>query len=538
MVMGGCGLAYEYTISKLASDLLGNSVKQWAIIIGVMMFFMGVGADLQKHFSSKKMVHTFIGGEIALGLVGAFGPLAMLYTYGQFYTHYIFVQYTLVATIGLLIGLEIPLLTRINEQYSRGLKFNLGSMLRMDYIGALLGALVWVFLLPKYFSLVETGFVLGFITILTAMVALVFFRRQLHRPWGISSFGVVSLILVGLGFSQASRWEVDGLQYLYKDQVVLTKKSIYQHVVVTRSQANHISLYINGHLQFNSADEAVYHENLVHPAMSLAPRKDRVLILGGGDGLAAREVLKYPEVKHITLCDLDPMITELARTDPYFLELNQGSLGDKRVQVVDNQAHTPGPLTGISTPNQKNPLGRGAAITSEVNIINMDAVAYLRQVPGLFDVVIIDFPDPNAPELAKLYSRWFYELVQKRMTPGAIMVQQSTSPYFAKEAFLNIGRTMSAAGLAVIPYHDNVPSFGEWGFWLGGGRKWHQEHQLYEQMASIESLEVDTKYLTPQLMGSTLLFGRDRLTTTKTDINTIVSGKLHEYYLQGWQASH
>ncbi|MBQ48825.1 MAG: spermidine synthase [Zetaproteobacteria bacterium] len=534
-VMGGCGLAYEYTLSKLASDLLGNSVRQWAIIIGVMMFFMGVGSDLQKYFSEKKILPVFIAGEVALGLLGAFGPMAMLYAYGRFYSHYIIVQYFFVGSIGLLIGLEIPLLTRINERYTNGLKFNLGAMLRMDYIGALLGALVWVFILPKYFSVIEMGFVLGLVSIITALVALVYFRRKMPHFRSATAFGVLSLSLVLVGFNQASQWEVDGLQYLYRDRVVMAKNSPYQHVVVTQSQSGQTSLYINGHLQFNSADEEIYHENLVHPAMSISKSPRRVLILGGGDGLAAREVLKYPEVEKIVLCDLDPMITDLGQNNPWFVSLNNGSLKNAKVQLINNKSLRPARLYEVAGQDQKHPLGLKRPATGQVMIINVDAMEYLRQVPGLFDVIIVDFPDPNAAELGKLYSKWFYEMVHKHMAPGAILVQQSTSPYFTREAFLTIGRTMKSSGFSAVPYHDTVPSFGEWGFWIATRRSLYNESMITERLERIDSLPKGLRYLTPPLIRASLVFGKHRLATNRTDINTIVSGKLHEYYLEGWR---
>ena len=176
-VMGACGLAYEYTLSKVASDILGNSVRQWAIIIGVMMFFMGVGSDIQKYLSNKHLVDKFIFFEILIGLLGAFGPVTLVYAYGAFPSHYILVQYFFVFTIGLIIGFEIPLITRINETFIRELKFNIGNVLKMDYVGALFGSLFWIFVLPLYFSTVETAFVLGILNVLVAVVTLVFFSK-------------------------------------------------------------------------------------------------------------------------------------------------------------------------------------------------------------------------------------------------------------------------------------------------------------------------------------------------------------------------
>ncbi|MEJ2546064.1 MAG: hypothetical protein P8Y99_18530, partial [Calditrichaceae bacterium] len=167
-------MAYEYTLSKVASDLLGNSVRQWAIIIGVMMFFMGIGSDVQKYFSNKFLIDQFILYEILLGLLGAFGPIALLFFYGQYNEYYILIQYLFICSIGLIIGFEIPLITRINETYISELKFNIGAVLKMDYIGALAGSLAWIFLLPKFFTIIETAFVLGLLNVLVGGFTLIF----------------------------------------------------------------------------------------------------------------------------------------------------------------------------------------------------------------------------------------------------------------------------------------------------------------------------------------------------------------------------
>ncbi len=535
LVMGACGLAYEYTFSKLSSDLLGNSVKQWAIIIGVMMFFMGVGSDVQKHIRDQRLVISFVLGELALAVLGAYGPFAMLYAYGQFNSHYVLVQYFFVGAIGLLIGFEIPLLTRMNSGYLSELRLNLGAMLRMDYMGALVGALAWVFVLPKFFSLMEIAIILGLVTWVSAMMGLLFFWRRIDRPAAILGFGLAAGVLLAVGFWRAQDWELHGQQHLYQDPIVLSKTSVYQHIVVTQGKTGDTSLYINGHLQFNSIDEHIYHEDLVHPAMTLAQRHDRVLILGGGDGLAAREVLKYQDVKQLVLCDLDPAMTDLAAQNSYLVKLNQGSLTDARTQVLINGAIEPGEEYDVDVRNRD--FGYPARVESvgKVRILNTDALKFLEQFKGQFDVVIIDFPDPNAPELAKLYSNLFYAHLKKRLAPGAIFVQQSTSPFWAKEAFLNIGRTMASAGLVAIPYHDDVPSFGEWGFWIGGEGRGVSESLLKDKLRQAPPLVVNTRYLTPELMAAQLVFGKGDLVSEHNDINTILSSRLHEYYLQGWQ---
>ena len=534
-VMGACGLAYEYTLSKVASDILGNSVRQWAIIIGVMMFFMGIGSDLQKHFSNKSLVDKFILFEIAIGLLGAFGPISLLFSYANFSQHYILVQYFFVTSIGLIIGFEIPLITRINETYNKELKVNLGSVLKMDYIGSLVGSLVWIFLLPKYFTIVESAFVLGILNLLVAFFTLVFFRRLVGKFKSITALAVLVFALVLVGLSSAKGWTSYSEQRLFRDKVIFSETTTYQHIVLTKSRAGDIKCFINGQLQFNSFDEHIYHEFLVHPAMAIAPNRERVLVLGGGDGLALREILKYKDVKEVTICDIDPKMTTLAKDDPVFIEMNNNSLNSSKVKILVNNALVDAGSTEINILNEKITHKNNFEFVAKVNIINIDAATFVEQISGLFDVIIIDFPDPNSYDLSKLYSTQFYNNVKQKLSAFGIMVQQSTSPIHAKEAFLCIGRTMQSAGLEVVPLHENVPSFGEWGWWIGGRNSDYEAETIKENVRSISSISVPTKYLTADLIHAGLMFGKTQLETSNTDINDLANNKVYQYYLGAWQ---
>lgn len=536
-IMGGCGLAYEYTLSKLSSDLLGNSVEQWAIIIGVMMFFMGVGSDVQKHLNDEGLLSKFLLAEVLLGLGGAFGPIVILDAYGRFHEQFVLVQYFFIAAIGLLIGFEIPLLTRINAEYSKEIKFNVGGILKMDYVGALCGALIWVFVLPKFFSTTEMAFVLGLVTLATAGAALLYFYPLVERRRIVSMAVIGAMALVVAGFTVADRWTSHAEQALFRDRIVYSETSKYQHVVLTRSRTGATSLFINGHLQFDSRDEYIYHENLVHPAMLVAKERSRVLILGGGDGLAVREILKHEDVSELTLCDIDPMVVELAATHPLMRKLNRDSLRDARLHVIENRALVPAPDRDLWIPDQTSFSPRRMARVGAVTVVNIDAMKFVEQVRGEYDVIILDFPDPNAPELAKLYSQSFYRLLRAQMAPGAVFVQQSTSPYYAKEAFLNIGRTIESAGFAAVPFHDNVPSMGEWGFWLAGDSRWHSSESLKARFQAVNPSGIPTRYLTQATMRAALAFGANQLATNRNDITTLTSSVVYEYYRQGWEQS-
>jgi spermidine synthase len=534
-VMGACGLAYEYTLSKVAGDILGNSVRQWAVIIGVMMFFMGIGADLQKYFQDKFLVDYFIFFEILLGLAGAFGPIAYIYSYGHFPMQFVIVKYFFIVLIGLIIGFEIPLITRINEQFIQQLKLNLAAVLKMDYIGSLVGALGWIFLLPLFFEQVQSAFVLGILNLLVAGFTLYFFRKMIVKKLLLFVFFILSFFMIVFGYFNSTEWRVYAEQYLYRDQIVLSQTTRYQHIVLTQSRSGDISCYINGHLQFKSVDEFIYHENLVHPAFAIAPFKKNILILGGGDGLALREVLKYPDVEKVVLVDIDPEMTNLAKDDFYFKQVNDESMSSVKVSILKNNALSASDSFAVMTVSQNDLHGRKSSKTATVEVVNIDAVNFIEQISGIYDIIIMDFPDPNSPDLAKLYSEQFYQHLGKKLSADGIIVQQSTSPYHAKEVFLSIGRTLNASGFSVIPYKDNVPSFGEWGWWIGGKADRYSTATLRKRISSIEELNVKTKYLTADVLQSALIFGKDQLTSEEDDINTLANNVVYGYYLQSWK---
>ncbi len=537
--MGGCGLAYEYTLSRVAADLLGNSARQWALVIGAMMFCMGIGADLQKRLNDQLLLDKFIGAEILLGVLGGCGPLALLFTYGMAPNYYVIAQYAFISSIGLLLGFELPLIARLNSAYTNQLKVNLGKVLKMDYVGALAGALIWVFLLPRFFTLIETAFVLGLLNLSAATILLLYFRSKVTFSVRLWATLMTASLLLASGLFQARNWTSSAEQYLYRDRVILSKTTRFQHIVLTKSRAAEISCYINGSLQFNSADEHIYHENLVHPAFALAKPQRRVLILGGGDGLAAREVLKYETVKELVLCDLDPEMTDLARNHPTLIKLNRNSLRDARINILKNNSLIPQNKDEvIRIPDQHQRFGSRPEEVAIVTLVHLDAASLVEKLAGKFDIIIVDFPDPNNEELAKLYSRTFYRHLADRLAIDGIFVQQATSPYHAREAFLCIGRSMAAADLNVIPYHDNVPSFGEWGWWIGGhSEKWSSK-SLKEKLKQRNVLPVPTRYLTPELIDASLNFGTNQLKTNESEINTLVNHKIFTYYLKGWQTGY
>ena len=533
-LMGGIGLAYEYTFSKLASDLLGNSARQWAIVIAVMMLFMGIGADIQKYFRNDNLVDKLIMSEILLGLLGGAGPIVLLSAFGAAPDYFTVFEYMFVCGVGLLIGFEIPLVTRINEGYAKNLQYNLARVLKMDYLGAVCGALVWIFVLPKFFTLIEGALVLGMVSMGVAALTLFCFRDRVAYRKSLLTAIVVCAACSAVSITMVEGWTVHAEQRLFRDRILFSETSKFQHLVVTQSRTGTIKCYLNGYIQFSSDDEHIYHENLVHPAMSIAPRRESVLILGGGDGLALREVLKYPDVESVVLVDIDPMMTRVASENPIFKVLNHGSLTRARTTVLASRAVSAGGPLEVYAPFRRSGRFREEAKVADVQVMNIDAARFVEDAEGRFDVILLDFPDPNSLELAPLYSEQFYRVLGTKLAADGILALQSTSPYHAKEAFLCIGRTLRASGFSVVPYHDNVPTFGEWGWWIGGHDYVYGPEKIRSRLEGVDSLHVDTEYLNPELIGASLVFGTNYFDFEPDDISTLSSPRVYSYYLMGW----
>jgi spermidine synthase len=530
---GACGIILEYIQASLASMILGNAFEQWAMVIGLMMFWMGFGSLIQAQIKKAHLVYTFIGIEIALALAGGFSPTLTYLSYG-YTAHYSLVLYFFVSLIGILIGLEIPVIIRINNDYSHELSTNLGNILSADYIGSLVGSLIYVFVLLRYTPITEAAFLTAGMNFFLALVTFVYFTKKTLIPKSVVLFlimGITSFAII-YGYLKNRDWQVTIEQPLYDDPIVYSKANQYQHIVITHfPPLDETRLFLNGNLQLCSTDEARYHESLVHPVMSLAKVKQRVLILGGGDGCALREVLKYKSVKEVMLVDLDPAMTLLAATHPLLTRINQDAFKDARNTVSTAKGITPGPDRQLymATPaNRKdnqtlpNPSDKSSESQhlADVKVMNIDADKFLEQIPGSWDVILVDMPDPSTPELTKLYSREFYQKVKQHLSQNGLMVVQSTSPYLAKESFLCIGRTLDAAGFSILPFHENVPSFGDWGWYLA----WHPAINKTKLMDRIDTLKfsADTRFLTPELFRSQLVFGKGLLETKREDINTIL----------------
>lgn len=428
-LIAACGLIYELIAGTLASYLLGDSVFQFSTIIGAYLFAMGAGSWMSK-FLTRGLVARFVEIELLVGVVGGFSSslLFLAFAYTQAFR---LVLYLIVVAVGVLVGLEIPLLMRILKGRFQ-FRDLISHVLTFDYLGALGASLLFPILLVPKVGLVRSALVFGILNAVVALWSTYLFRDQLARS-RILRAGCVAVLgaLVG-GTAFADRISRAADNNLYADEVIFSRNTRHQRIVLTKWKDD-LRLFLNSHLQFSSRDEYRYHEALVHPGLAALPGARRALVLGGGDGLAVRELLKYPNLESITLVDLDPEMTNLFSTHPVLSGLNGHSLTQKKVHVI-----------------------------------NADAFPWLDENSGYYDFVVVDFPDPTNYSLGKLYTTPFYRLLAKHLSTAGLFVVQSTSPLFARRSYWCIVQTLRDAGLRTYPYHVYVPSFGEWGFVIAG----------------------------------------------------------------------
>jgi spermidine synthase len=487
-VIASCGLAYELMAGTLSAYLLGNSAMQFSMVIGLFLTAMGIGSFLSRYVE-RNLIRTFLYAEVAVGVIGGLSPLLLFFCFAMG-TNYTLVLIVVCLMVGTLVGLEIPLLVRIlRDRYS--LESALGNVLSVDYLGALVASLVFPLVLLPRLGLVRSGCMFGMLNVAVALLGAHVFRHELRRAAGVRLASAIALVGLALGFVTAGKTTSVLEDMLFDDPIIYAETTPYQRIVLTQWRGD-VRMFINGNIQFSSVDEFRYHEALVHPAMGSVASPRRVLILGGGDGMAAREVLRHPGIEHIDLVDLDPAVTRLFRTNPKLIELNHGSLNDSRVSIH-----------------------------------NRDAFAYLAESADRYDVIIIDLPDPNNESLGKLYTTTFYRLVAKHLSPVGVMVTQATSPFYARHAFWCIHNTIAASRIASegpalrpLPYRASVPSFGEWGFVMASLRPLKPE--------AIE-LRTPTRYLSAELLPTLFVFPKD-IGPRKTEINRLSTQPLVRLY--------
>ncbi len=459
-----CGLIYELVAGALASYLVGDSVTWFSLVIGTYLSAMGVGSWLSRYID-RGLLSRFVEIEVGVALLGGFEAL-LLFAAFTFTTAFAPVLFALVATIGIGVGLELPLLMRILENQT-SLKELLARVLFLDYLGALGASVAFPLLLLPHLGLLRTSLLFGLINGCVALWTTFLFELPPPARLRLRVLSVGALVLLLLGFALAARLEVAMETSLFADPVVMRQTTPYQKITLT-DRGEDTRLYLNGALQFSSKDEYRYHEALVHPALAAVARPSRVLVLGGGDGLAAREIYRHPEVTSLTLVDLDPAMTRMFKEKDELAQINEFSLRDPRTRIINDDAFT---WLGPEGEEQ------------------------------LYDAVIIDFPDPNNYALGKLYTTRFYRQLKSHLAAGAAVAIQATSPMYSPEAYWCIIRTLEQEGFSVRPYHAYVPSFGEWGFALASLAPLPPFRPLPESLRFLDAATLPTLFQFPRDMN-------------------------------------
>jgi len=547
-VLAGCGLIYEYLLSHYAGRVLGVMESTIYTMIGLMIVSMGLGA-----FAARKVrcafngfvyleliiallgssAILFIGGLIAITQIlpqiiadmfslppdmlpqgGAFSTLSFLAVNSPYFFGVI---------LGFFIGMEIPLIARIREQiHGQHLANNLGTIYGADYIGAGLGAAIWVIFLLSIDISKAAALTASLNLIAGAFFIMRYWQQLQWRKTFVSLHFLLALIIL-LMFNYGNQWLNQMNSLLYLDKVVHVKKTRYQQLTFTTrdmgynstntalgtGQKSIINFYLNGRLQFSSLDEHIYHEYLVAPVLAGSARHENILIIGGGDGLALRDVLKYSPIS-VTLIDLDSELIDIFQTPKDHLNanlarkidyLNKNSLQDERVTILRSDA-----------------------------FITINELLKSGQV---FDAIIVDLPDPSHPDLNKLYTVNFYARLKQLLAGDGLIAIQSTSPYHAKGSFISIGKTLSAANYAhVEQYHDNVPSFGEWGWTIAA----KMGASPLTRLNKLEKLPIQHTWLNLDILKASFIFPNDFYKNKENiDINTLGSHTLYQLHQQAWQ---
>lgn len=538
-VLAGCGLIYEYLLSHFAGRVLGVMESTIYTMIGLMIVAMGLGA-----FAARKIQCAFNGFvwlELIIALLGSSsiifiggliaitqtlphiisdtfslppdalpqGGLFKQLSYLAFNSPYFFGLF-----LGFFIGMEIPLIARIREEvHQKRLKNNVGTIYGADYIGAGCGAAVWViFLLTIDIS--KASALTAALNLAAGGIFIIYYWQKLSWRKTLVSLHILLLIGIIFIYQYGNNWLNQMNNLLYLDKVVYSDKTRYQQLTFTQrnmgiTQANIISFYLNGRLQFSSSDEFIYHSYLVTPVLSGSARHDNILIIGGGDGLALRDVLKWSP-KHVTLVDLDGELLDIFKQPsgklPKVLAkeisfLNQSSLLDERVTIIKHDA-----------------------------FIAIDDLLKQRLV---FDAIIVDLPDPSHPDLNKLYSVNFYARLKQLLAGDGLIAIQSTSPYHAKDSFISIGKTVEAANFSSVQqYHDNVPSFGEWGWTIAS----KMGASPLTRLKALNSLQVTHKWLTLPMIKNSFEFPLNFYENKRdVPINYLGSHAIYQLHQNAWR---
>jgi len=484
-IAGLCSIIYELLVSTTATYFLGDGVRQFSIIIGVYLFSMGIGAFVSKYLKEMPL-RFFVHIEYLLGLIGGVSVPLIFYLFVSVNAMVLQILcLVIIFVIGLLTGMEVPLLTFVSNEVD--FKNNLSNVLSLDYIGGLIATLIFPFILLPFVGLFYSSLIFGIINILLGLILNHVFLGKSKRTMILGMLSMLVLIvLVFSGGKLLKAWD----NAIYKNPIVLNTQTPYQKIVVTKKQAD-VRLYLNRVIQFSSSDEYRYHEPLVHIPMALHENPKKILILGGGENLAAREVLKHKSITQIDVVDIDSTMFYLAKTNPYFLKINEGAAKNKKV-----------------------------------NLISEDAFTFLHTNTDFYDVIIADLPDPTSEAIARLYSKQFFLLAKQKLNKNGLFVTQSGEIYFSNTVFSCINNTLSKVFKNIKPYHSYVPSFGDWGFIMASDSN-IEETNVYNDLPN------DLKFLTKSQFEIAFEFPID-ISIKKTKLNTLDSPIILNYFLEDW----
>lgn len=487
------GLIYELILGTAASYLFGDSIVSFSIATGVTLFGMGIGSLLSTKLAKRAGLN-FVRNELLLSFIGG-NSVLILFAAFSLTEYYWLVFGVLSLTIGIFIGTEVPLLVGLLKEFGKKASAGLlGKVLAADYFGALIASLLFPFILLPHLGLTRTAYA---VALINAGIGVFMLWRL--RATGRSNFwlkiGAGAVILaLSLCLIYASKIEKALDTALFKDPVIHYQFTPYQKIVMTQFKDD-TRLYLSNNLQFSSQDEARYHETLAHSVMTSVADTKKVLILGGGDGLLAREVLRYDSVDSITLVDIDPAMTNLGKEQRVLKDLNDNSLNDSRVTIR-----------------------------------NEDAFKYVQNTSENYDVILVDLVDPSNERIAKLYSRQFYTMLAARLSPGGAFITQATSSYFTPNAFGQIALTMDAANPSrvTVPLAQNVPSFGEWGFLMS----LEDEENLFTRQSLPGGLAFHTKESLAQTKYTARGPVKEQRVSTLLDPNVYIT---YQRDMEGWR---
>lgn len=488
-VIATCGLVYELIAGTLASYLLGDSVTQFSTIIGAYLFAMGIGSWLSR-YANKNLLATFVKIEILIGVFGG-SSAALLFLIFEHVASFRVPLYGMVTLIGTLVGIEIPLLLRIlKDQFD--FKDLVSKVFTFDYIGALVASILFPLVLVPHLGLVRSGFMFGMMNVGVAIWMLYRFSEHVTNAHAHKTTAILAFIGLMFGFVYGNQVMDIAESSMYPDKIIYSNSTPYQRIVITKAPHD-LRLFLNNNLQFSTRDEYRYHEALIHPALASLKSPKRVLILGGGDGLAAREILKYPSLEEVTQIELDPEMIKLFSSNEILTSLNENAFASPKIKVI-----------------------------------NEDAFLWLKNYVAdknhqKYDFIVSDFPDPSNYSVGKLYSLTFFKLLHEVMAKDGMVVVQSTSPFVARKSYWCVNNTLEAAGFTTTPYHAFVPSFGEWGFIMASN------HEFLPSNKYPDSLQ----FVTPDTVLQMLHFPVD-MAKLKTDINRLDNQVLVHYFDDEW----